>query len=333
MQSRSAAGLGMNTPRHGVALRRVFVGTLLSIVACSGIACDHTATEPDPSTDGTVSNTAANTALAKPGSDLSTPRGTAKYALSAKAREIEKLLDRGATSGAERLLSIYLNSDPGDAGLLAQYARFVILTHPASGVSWIASPLDTSDNFRPLYIVAKASMTASDLDPDIRPYLAELLLSSFEGASRTTLDRGEGVISDPVLFMTPFEASLANVGWVAIECDAERAERWSKPFEALAAQAARNGKVASAMMLGNLAGDLMQRGEGDQDFRLANKYFLESMKNVGTAPDQAKLNWIRVTLNAYSTLFADELAAVTRGQPSDSTYDEVLAMAKQLGAR
>lgn len=325
----------MTPPACGVVTRRLVVGVISSMTACGGAACDRTSSASASSGDPIATKSSPITApddTRDSAPQVSTPKKTAQYALSKKSREIENLLDRGATAGAERLLNVYLNSDPGDAGLLAQYARFVIMTQPPSGVSWMTSPLDTSGRFRPLYIVANAASTARDLDPDIRPYLAEVLLSAYEQTSRAALDRGEGVISDPVLFMTSFEASLANIGWWAMEFDAARAERWSTPFESLAAQAARNGKVASAMMLGNLAGDLKQRGEGDQDFRLANKYFLESLRNVRSSPDQSKLTWTRVTLKAYSTLFADELAAIERGSLPDPNYNAIQELAIQLGA-
>lgn len=265
--------------------------------------------------------------------DDETPKRITKYDLSARARELEILLDRGDTSGAEHLFGVYLNTDTGDAGILAQYARFIIMTQPVHGDSTRRWPLNARYDDWTVDVVANVSALAIDRDSDIRSYIAELLLTEYQKAAHAALDRGQGVISSDTFGKNPIQISLAKVGWISMEIDAALAQRWSKSFETLAAKASQNGKVASAMMLGALAGDLPQSGVGDKDFRFATKYFLEAMKHFHEDSDRAKCNWIQLTWSDYSRRFAEEIGANQLGQTSDPTFAEVERMAKQMGAR
>ena len=253
-----------------------------------------------------------------------------KYALSTKANEIKGLLDRGAWTGADRLFASYLDAAPADAGLLAQYARFIILSQPLTGDKYILTPLVKQDLYLSAAALGDSIGAAGDIDPEIRNYLAGVILESLEQAVAKTLDAGSGVVGPGVAFIASgIECTLINAGWRALELNPAIGPEWAPHFEVLAARAASMGKVSTAMMLGNLAGDLSQAGQGGADFRLANKYFLQAIQASSPIDDEMR-GFIRRNMEAYPTMFKEELAAVARETLKDANYDEIREIVKQF---
>src|SRR5262249_31780546 len=103
---------------------------------------------------------------------------------------------------------------------------------------------------------------------------------------------------------------------------------WTGEYAKLTDRYVKAGKVASGMMLGNLLGDLEQGGKGPEDFRQANKAFLEALGHY--KPD-GSYDWVREAADAYPECFREELLVIAGGKDVDPLFAKLEAELKARG--
>lgn len=276
-----------------------------SLVLAGLVACALTGCEQDRSV-----SVASATAVAPLGG----------FASSAPARAIASLIDQGKFAAAEAVLREELRDHPRDAGVHAQFARYLVLTNDPSYPRFVQSPYFSDARILALGVARRALHTASELDPGRRSELAATVLSAFERRAREAAAAGRGCIGEVRAlenvetgeqgFYDGINTSMIEVCWDAMALDPQRARAFAPAMLELASTYARLGKPASAMMFGNLGGDLAQGGVGTRDFVEANRWFLASLEHAG---DDDVRTWGALAANAYPTLFRDELLALRRG--------------------
>ncbi|MCX6878951.1 MAG: hypothetical protein NTW21_34845, partial [Verrucomicrobia bacterium] len=193
--------------------------------------------------------------------------GSVSHKLSDEAARAGKLLDSGSCSAAAQVLDESLAKSKTDAGMLCQYARCLILARDPAYPNFIQSPLFADGEYYWACGVSQRAVTlAAELDPDCKPYLADLIFQAFEKRTKTVFDEGRGCIGTPRDLLLPesgqfrrfsgIELSMINICWDAIKLDPATAKIWAPRYKDLMQIAVKRGKVASAMMLGNLYGDM-----------------------------------------------------------------------------
>jgi hypothetical protein len=251
----------------------------------------------------------------KNSSENQAPRSKASYSLSESAEKVAELLDRGAYTSADRLFDVYLNQYPSDAGLLCQYVRFLILSYDPQGVNYITSPILPGDSYLPVSVFSKAFTMAGEFDPECKSYLADVTFRAMsECFRREEVQKGLISISTGLWTTDDFAHTMILCGWDALKADPKIGKKWAPEFSALARRFAELGKVSSAMMLGNLAGDLMQGGKGAEDFRQANAMLLEALRHDSeltnpSTPEEKKIaaDSMKAIVNKYPICFGEEL--------------------------
>lgn len=255
--------------------------------------------------------------------------GAVAYPLSAIAQKAKRYLDEASYEAAEQLFWQEFPRNPSDAGLCCQYVRHLILSRdPATaGLTQTSMKSDTEFYWSVPGLAAEAADLASQLDPRCRTYLADLILESVAVRVRENLDMNRGCVGEAQMLYYPTldrhrlvpgtELSVINIGWRAIALDATRAQRWAGRYQSLADQSVRIGKVATAMMLGNLTGDLRQRGQGVEDFRHANRAFLAALDNYDPDP---QYDWAQEAADAYPDCFRDEMLGLNPGRDIDPLF-------------
>lgn len=231
-----------------------------------------------------------------------------------------------------------MDADPGDASLLCQYVRLLILSTDPAYRNFIQSPLHSDGDFYWAEGVArKAAEIAAGLDPQCREYLAEVILASFAERLESALEEERGFIGQGrtlhdvsagrYRYYRGVELSMVEVCFQSPKLSPEIAKRWVGRYTQLTDSLVKKGKVASAMMLGNLTGELIQGGPGTEDFKLANKAFLESLEFY--QPD-GEYDWIEEAAEAYPACFRSELLETQSGKIVDPLFDQ---LRKELESR
>lgn len=255
---------------------------------------------------------AAAVAASSPGDD--SPDGPSKPR-SADARRAAELMEAGSVGGALQVLEDSLGRSSADAEVLGQYARCLILARDPANPNFIQTPLvKGGEHYWAAGVAADAADKAAELEPSLKPELARSIFHAFHQRVKTALADGSGCIGVPRDLYFPetglaqrcsgISLSMINLCWKAIGFDPEAAREWSHDYEILAGEAARRGKVASAMMLGNLAGDMRQGGKGSEDFRMANAALLDALQHHVEDPSH---DFLRDVVEAYPDCFRDEL--------------------------
>lgn len=255
------------------------------------------------------------------------------YRLSAKAQKVAALIDQGSHDAAHQLLRAYMNDDPSDAGLCCQYVRHIVLSCNPAYPGFIQTPFTSDGGYYLASPVARnAIKVAVQLDPKCAPYLVDTVLRSLEVAARQQLMAGSGCVGQPQLLHDPttervwiasgIEMTMINVGFDAAMICPAVASRWVKAYEGLTEDYAKAGKVATAMMMGNLTGELAQVGgdgsmKGPEDFKRANAAFLEAL-NYDHSTDVRE--WAECAANAYPDCFREELQAIQQGSNPDANF-------------
>lgn len=251
-----------------------------------------------------------------------------KYELSKEAKLVSDFLDRWAYGAAQGILHAQLPQHPEDAGLHAQYARFLVLSRSVGYPNFVQTPLyPVPNSYWASSVAIEAARRAVQLDPDAKAHTAAVLMSALKAQVEATLNKGEGIIvdsvwwvGDTVIALNEFQASALQVGWTALELHPETATAFKDDFRHLVEKSVKLGKVSSAAMLGNLVGALESGGvEGDQDFDLACDAFERALANYEAPQDRESRDWIMVTVKLFrSGIFKTELDAVTKGQSPES---------------
>ncbi|MCX6880064.1 MAG: hypothetical protein NTW21_40615, partial [Verrucomicrobia bacterium] len=111
-----------------------------------------------------------------------------------------------------------------------------------------------------------------------------------------------------------------NICWDAIKLDPATAKIWAPRYKDLMQIAVKRGKVASAMMLGNLYGDMLQGGKGAEDFKMANQALLDALAEYREDPSY---DFLQVAVDSYPICFRDELLGNTN--TSDPQFSKLQA--------
>jgi hypothetical protein len=273
------------------------------------------------------------------------PRGQA-YRLSEKAQKVAGLIDQGSFGAAEQLFRSYLASDPGDAGLYCQYARYLILSCNPAYPGFVQSPLRSDGGYYlATGVVDNALQAAVQLDPKCAPYLTDTVLRSFEQIARQQLREGSACVGAGKLlhnfstgddfYAEGTEISMLNVCFEAAKTDPATARSWGPTFETLTRAYAEAGKCATAMMMGNLTGELIQVRDdgamkGPEDFKRANAAFLEALKN---ARGEDVRTWAKMAAEAYPGCFQEEMTELERGGNPDPGFAVLEAALAKLDVR
>lgn len=255
----------------------------------------------------------------------------ADYRLSERADLARRLLDAGDHLAAQRVFDTDLDANPRDAGLLCQYVRFLFLSRDPAYPNFIQSPLHKGGGFYWVEGVAKRAIgIAAGLDPKCKPYLVDVALGAFAERVDRAAGEGRGLIGHGrtlfnheegrETYYSGFALSMVEVCFTALECDPARAARWVATYDRLTQRYVQLGKPASAMMLGNLTGDLAQAGKGPEDFKRANRAFLDAL--AAYIPD-GENDWVKDAADAYPSCFRDELLAIMDGGAIDPTFQKL----------
>ncbi len=259
------------------------------------------------------------------------------YPLTDKAQAVKRLLDAGSFDAAEQVVHRSLEETADDAGLYCQYVRFLILSRDPASPGFIQTPLyRDADHYWATGVAQQASNIATQLDPGCKAYLASLILSAFAERLEKTLEAGRGCIGPGEFLYNPetggerfapgTETSMINICWSALSMLG--AQGYTERYEALTERFVRAGKVVSAMMLGNLTGDLHQGGSGDEDFKRANRAFLDVLSHY--EPDGIR-DWLTDAADSYPQCFHDEMARTESGVVVDSAFAELKSALEARG--
>ncbi|MEZ6120530.1 MAG: hypothetical protein R3C28_28690 [Pirellulaceae bacterium] len=193
--------------------------------------------------------------------------------LSAPAVEIAELLDDGKSAAARTLIDIYLQRFPADGGLHAQHARLLMEEYDL-----LYDVLQQANNSE---IVVTAVRNAVQFSPELKPYVADLLLRKCHASISEAVARKEPIeLTDLNLFQLEYVESLddSNVvekvtasiltfssitllgatfcggGWdnllfEAKQLDAQVAKDWSPSFRALSGEYLEQNWTGSALYL------------------------------------------------------------------------------------
>ncbi len=239
-----------------------------------------------------------------------TPQGnSASYSFSKEAREVAQLIDDKKFIAAEKLLNAYVPDHPNDAGIYAQYARYLMASDVIASNPFLANPIRTDDKYKRTYLIADSMATAAELDEASRPYLAEETCRIIYNKMKEEIDANNGFMTDMTISNYVYGSGtpgLESLIWEAIKLDKERVMEWAPRFEDCIADFARLGKISSAMMLGNLVGDMKTGADplGDEDFRLATTSFVRALQ-AGTATKEDTES----CRSMYNSLFKSEVEA------------------------
>lgn len=243
--------------------------------------------------------------------------GRASLPLSEDAARAARLLDAGSYDAATEVLKESLGRSKTDPGVLIQYARCLILSRDPAYPNFILSPLVADGRYYWAFGIAKnAVKLAIELDPECKAFAADVVFHAFEKRAIAAFEEGRGCIGQPQSMYYPetgmsrrasgLELSMINIAWSAIETDAATALAWVPRYQRLVDIAVERGKVASAMMLGNLCGDMRQGGRGAEDFIRANRALLDSLEHYQPDPQH---NFLQASADEYPACFRDELLA------------------------
>jgi hypothetical protein len=216
--------------------------------------------------------------------------GGRSYPLSAKAKQAERLIDADSFEAAHNFFLNELSQSAGDVGLHCQYTRFLIASRDPAYPNFIQSPLHPDhSHYWAEGVAQRAATIAHQLDPDCAGYLATLILETFAQRMEASLAEKRGCIGHGQFLYTPEtgrsqyfpgpQLSMISICWKSLELAPDIASTFAGRFDRLTEDFAKLGKVATAPMLGNLAGDLRQKGEGDKDFQSANRALIAALRN------------------------------------------------------
>lgn len=244
------------------------------------------------------------------------------YRLSSNAARARDYLDNEAFETAQQFFRQTLPTT-SDAGLACQYVRFLLLSRDPAVSGFIETPLRKSDanpGWWAAGIASQAFQLAVEIDPKCKSYLADLVFESFARSAEAMLKEKRGIIGISQVMYLPeldrlvthrgSELSMINLCWSALSLDSAAGKRWCDRYERIMTGYVKLGKVASAMMMGNLVGDLKQGGKGAEDFHTANKAFCEALDHY--VPD-GPYDWVQEAADAYPECFRDELLEINSG--------------------
>lgn len=253
------------------------------------------------------------------------------YQLSQKARRVSDLIDRKSYSAAEQMLLNYLEKDTTDPGMCVQFCRYYLLTRDIAEPGFVVSPFRRDKmEYSVQGEVTLAFKLAIEQDSKIASYASDAAWRSLAtrmeevyaenrgvvGTGNTLLDVSHGKF----IFYDGFQLSLTNAGWAFLPESPETAKRWASVFEEYAQRYATKGKVASALALGNLAGDMSQGGIGNRDYVLGTKYLYKSLQKYDWNSD---LDWVKLCVEDFPVFFRDELIAFQNGETPDAEFQEL----------
>jgi len=214
------------------------------------------------------------------------------------------------------------------------------MTDPAYP-NFMQSPLIPGNEFYWAQGIAKdAGKIAAGLDPKIKPYVTDVILRAFATRLLEAIEEGRGFVGHRRFLFSVSEGKLKNYGGIslsmvetafqAVSLSTETAARWIKTYTRINSKLVAMGKVASAMMMGNLIGEMSQNSKQTSDFVLANRSFLDASKNYKPDPDY---DWIHEVSEAYPLCFRSELLEIQNGSAIDPRYQEVISVFKKFGMR
>jgi hypothetical protein len=257
------------------------------------------------------------------------------YSLSDEAGEVAELMDNDRYVAAEELFKTYLPNRPKDATLYCQYVRFLIEGFSLVDDPFILSPVAAEDRYRVSRLINRTITLASEFDPKIKPYLADLILKSLYKQALSQASKGEGYIASAAMILISDNFMIAGLNghnkilfaWTAIELDAATGKKWADRYRELVRSFANTGKSTSAMWTANLSGDLSNGADetSNVDFERAARAFLDSL-------DSGKGDI--ATINDTSSLFVEifKLDIKRAAKEKDAIYVRLLSRLKELGA-
>ncbi|MBK6734057.1 MAG: hypothetical protein IPG61_08180 [bacterium] len=304
---------------HGKAWRTIVLGGALAIIALAA-ACKPA---QELGEDSAAASKPANTE--HPRRNASAPQ--VAFVLSPAAKEVRDLLEARSYAAAERCLDGLLQAETPDAGVYAMYARYLVESSDPAHPGFILSPMAPDDRYWALGLAAEAVEVSAGLEPGIKPFLCDEIMGALAlatsrafsedrgcvGASRVLYDARAG---DYRIYLGG-DMTMLNIGWTALRCDNERASTWVPRFRDLLARSIERGKPVTAMMMGNLIGDMIQGGTGSRDFEEANMAFLRSLTNFVPDPE---VDWLNEAAALYPDCFREELLAIVAGGTSPDSF-------------
>lgn len=299
--------------------------------------------------DHPVAGTSSNSAANPPDAGLPTPAQPSRApseepsvtpgaALSPPATEISALLDKGRYNAAEMLFKTYIPEKPSDAGLYCQYVRYLIEAFDIGDDPFIASPIKTDDKYRTSFLVIQAIGLASEFDPQVKPYLADIILKGLYDHIHRHAERGETYIRSAseltggrTLLERQFQAMLGGgnkvlLAWEAIKLDAGIGKTWAGKYEGLVPLFIKSGMPASAMWTANLSGDLSNGADetSNVDFERATISFLRALDTRNS-----KAADINIASAIYVSVFDKDIKRVFSGR--DVNYVRLISAIKREG--
>lgn len=266
------------------------------------------------------------------------PSVTTGVSLSLSAREISVLLDKGHYNAAEALFKTYIPETPSDAGLYCQYVRYLIEAFDIEDDPFIASPIKPDDKYRTSALVIHATSLASEFDPQVKPYLADIILKGIYDHIHRHAERGETYIRSATeltggrtLLERQFQAVLGGgnkvlLAWEAIKLDASMGKTWAGKYEGLVPLFIKSGMSASAMWTANLSGDLSNGADetSNVDFERATISFLRALDTRNS-----KAADINIASSIYVSVFEKDVKRVFSAR--EVNYARLISTIKREG--
>lgn len=315
-----------------VLLMMLLVGGI-ALTSCNRSAAPaNTVAERPNGTDANVSSTPA--AVIDPDAPVPADKDAVAtdVSLSVEAKEISLLLDKGSYKAADTLLNNYLPRQPNDATLYCQYVRFLIGAYELAEDPYISTPIKTDDKYKTSGVIAQSIGLASEFNPKVKSYLAEIVLQGLYDQMNKKAVAGEGYITTAAEIVNPTgifsHANKILLAWSAIELDPNVGKKWADKYESLVPVFVRLGLPTSAMWTANLSADLSNGADksSDLDFERATRAFLEALDSR-----KCKLDAINSASTIYtkSEIFGPEIkkAASTH----NATYLKLLNAIKREG--
>jgi len=267
----------------------------LMLIGLLFTACNETSTNNSASSD--TSSSTSTPEAQKPAAPVSAPWSVS---LSSEAKEVASLLDKESYNAADTLLNKYIQNKPNDAGLYCQYVRFLISAYDFSQDPFISNPIRTDDKYRVFAVAQQAAKLAVEFDPDVKSYLAEIILKEIYDEVYDHAQNKQG-------FLSPNTGSndRIDLAWAAIEYDPKVAKKWAPKYESLVPVFINKGMPGSALWVANLASDLGTEAQGDMDFEKATQAFKATIARDNYDPKS-----VEPAIDRYLNVFADDCKRV-----------------------